>query len=238
MIARLRGRVVETGEGWAVIDVQGVGYHVSCPARVAAQLRGFSGQEVSLAVETVVREDAINLFGFPAAAEREWFRLLLTVQGVGAKAALAILSVADPARLRKAIVAGDPAPIKAAAGVGPKLAGRVVAELKDKAVSMPVGGAAPLEEAQDAPTSAPEPVSGDQSAAAETLPASGDQDQEDAVEEAVSALVNLGYARVDAFTAVTRIAEERPAATPTAQLISLALKELGKALLDGGRTAR
>lgn len=181
MIAKLTGIVDATGDGWAVVDVGGVGYLVSCSGRTLSRIS--SGDPVSLAVETHVREDAIQLFGFADPGEREWFRLLNGVQGVGAKAALAILTVLSPADLSLAIASGDRSAMTRAAGVGPKLASRVLNELKDK-----VGGLGPVAAADvGRPTAAGAGLRGD-------------------VGDAVAALVNLGFGPSEAMTAVTQVA--------------------------------
>ena len=133
MIARLTGRIDSTAEDSAVIDVAGVGYLVYCSARTLGALPA-AGETASLHVETHVREDHIHLCGFESLAERDWFRLLTTVQGVGTRVALAILSVLSADRLSDALISGDGKMLTQAPGVGPKLAGRIVAELKDKAV--------------------------------------------------------------------------------------------------------
>lgn len=201
MIAKLRGTVDSSGEDWLVIDVGGVGYLVFCSTRTLARLS--NGESVSLVIETHVREDHIHLYGFLESGEREWFRLLLTVQGVGSKVALAILSVLSPDQLSQTIAAQDKAGVIRANGVGPKLAARILAELKDKAAfvgspSTSLGGAAPI-----------------------SIPASGP------TEDAISALVNLGYSRLDAHGAVSQAmrALGDGAAAPT--LIRAGLKALG-----------
>ena len=135
MIAKLSGRLDSSGDGWAVIDVGGVGYLVFCAGRTLAAMPG-DGGAVSLEIETVVREDQFNLYGFLDGREREWFRLLRTVQSVGAKMALAILGLLSPDELALAIAARDKATLTRVSGVGPKLAERMLTELKDKA---PVG---------------------------------------------------------------------------------------------------
>ena len=132
MIGKLRGVIDAYGEDFVVIDVQGVGYLVHCSSRTLQQLPP-TGEAATLSIETHVREDMIRLYGFRSDAEREWFRLLQTVQGVGAKVALGILSALDPGALATAIATGDKGSIARGPGVGPKLAARIVAELKDKA---------------------------------------------------------------------------------------------------------
>lgn len=178
MIAQLRGVVARVSDDSAVIDVNGVGYLVFCSSRTLGQIPA-RGETVALEIETHVREDHIHLYAFAETDEGDWFRLLTKVQGVGARVALAILSAVEPDMLLQAVSAQDKTPLTRASGVGPKLAGRIVTELKDK-----VGGLAlaPFKPANTA-------ASG--SAAAASIG-----------EEAVSALVNLGYSRTDAFGAV------------------------------------
>ena len=176
MIAKLRGIVDSSGEDWVVIDVGGVGYLVFCSTRTLARLT--TGETVALVIETQVREDHIHLYGFLDSGEREWFRLLLTVQGVGSKVGLAILSVLSPDQISQTIAAQDKAGLTRANGVGPKLAARILAELKDKAAF-----AIPSTLASG-------------TIAAISLPAGGP------LEDAISALVNLGYKRIDAHGAV------------------------------------
>ena len=181
MIGKLTGRLDSLGEDWALVDVSGVGYVTYCSRRTLGRLPG-AGQPLSLLVETHVREDHIHLYGFLDADERDWFRLLSTVQGVGAKMALAILSVLSPGQLIQAIAAQDKTQLTRASGVGQKLAARIVTELKDKAGGLVLKPAAPADAAE--PGAPPELGR--------------------AAEDAVSALVNLGYQRGDAFGAVAR----------------------------------
>ena len=205
MIAQLRGTVVHTDTQLIIIDVQGVGYAVHVSGRTQGQLSALSG-EVSILTEMQVREDSMTLFGFVDAAERDAFRLLITVQGVGAKAAMAILSVLDPNALTDAIVAGDKAMVARADGVGPKIAQRVVNELSEKIGKIPSlgGGTIGADFAGAAPDSA------------------------DAViqQDAVSALVNLGYGRLEAHAAVVR-AQRAGADATVSSLIAAALREMG-----------
>ena len=140
MIAKLKGLLDETGTDWAIIDVQGVGYLVQCSARTLSAL-GEVGEGVTVFTDLQVSENDMRLLGFATSAERDWFRLLTLVQGVGSKVALAILSALSADELRAACAAGDAAMVARANGVGPKLAGRIVNELKDKAGGMPGGGA-------------------------------------------------------------------------------------------------
>ena len=132
MIGKLRGVIDSYGEDFVIVDVSGVGYVVHCSSRTLQHLPS-SGEAATLSIETHVREDMIRLFGFRSDQEREWFRLLQTVQGVGAKVALGILSTLEPGALATAIGTGDKGAVSRAPGVGPKLAARIVAELKDKA---------------------------------------------------------------------------------------------------------
>jgi len=201
MIALLRGLLDSVGDDWAVIDVNGVGYHVFASARTLRALPP-TGQSVRLHIETQVREDHIHLFAFAEQNERDWFRLLLTVQGVGAKVALAILSALTPERLAAAIAAQDRTALSQAQGVGPKLAGRLAAELKDKVSAMAFPGQA-LKARAIADAGAPS-IS----------------------EDAVSALVNLGYKRAEAFGAVARATQRLGDGGDVEALIRAGLKEL------------
>ncbi len=199
MIALLKGRLEDIGDGWAVVDVNGVGYLVFCSARTLGQM--VVGEAVSVHVETHVREDHIHLYGFLERGEREWFKMLTTVQGVGAKVALAILSVLDLDALHRAIAAGDKAQVGRANGVGPKLAGRIVSELKDKVAAIALG-----------------PASGTQGTVA---------DASVAMREAASALVNLGYAPSDALAAVAHAASKMGEDASVEALIKGGLTQLG-----------
>ncbi|MBM3505448.1 MAG: Holliday junction branch migration protein RuvA [Alphaproteobacteria bacterium] len=207
MIAKLKGRIEAIGEASVVIDVGGVGYLVFCSGRTLRDMPPV-GAAASLHIETHVREDHIHLYGFFESLERDWFRLLQTVQGVGAKVALAILSAVTPAELATAIAAQDKAPLTNAHGVGAKLAQRVVAELKDKVPSLltvAAAGAAALPAATAAGLLGP------------------------AAADAVSALVNLGYRRVDAFSAVAAVSRAAGNDQSVEQLIRGGLKELAQA---------
>jgi len=204
MIGKLKGVVDETGVDWALIDVGGVCYLASCSANTLRQIGG-PGDSAILHIETYVREDQLRLFGFATEAEREWFRLLLGVQRVGAKAALAILSALDVQALARAIAFKDAKAIATAQGVGPKVGERIVAELKDKVPpSLAVAGkdSAPVSDSDAAPSSSAEA-------------------------DAISALVNLGYAQAQAAQAVSRaIAKAGDDAPGPEQLIRVGLKEL------------
>ncbi|HUC63245.1 MAG TPA: Holliday junction branch migration protein RuvA [Alphaproteobacteria bacterium] len=199
MIAKLTGRVDQAGDGFAVLDVGGVGYRAFCSSRCLARLPAVGG-EASLLIETHVSQDHIHLYGFADAAERDWFRLLTTVQGVGSKVALALLSTLSPAELATAIAAQDRATLARAQGVGPKLAGRIAAELKDKAGNIALGAVA---------------VAG------------GVNELDRIGADAVSALVNLGYRRMDAFGAVLDAQRRLGAAASLDALIKAGLRELG-----------
>lgn len=211
MIARLKGLLDEVGTDWVVIDVSGVGYLVYCPGRVIGNLPGV-GQPVSMHIETHVREDHIHLYGFSTALERECFRMLTTVQGVGAKVGLAILGTLTVDELTTAIVAQDKAMLSRPDGVGPRLAARLMTELKDKILSL--GG-----------SFAPKPVT----ASAEEMGATGAVSAETgAAADAISALVNLGYGRAEAFGAVGRVIQEKGDDIGLNALIPAALKDLGQ----------
>ncbi len=207
MIAKLKGLVDGGGDDWAVIDVGGVGYLVYCSSRTLARLPKV-GQATQLFIETHVREDHIHLYGFADEGEREWFRLLLTVQGVGSKVGLAILSVLSAEELSRAIAAGDKAMLSRAQGVGPKLATRLLTELKDKAVGIALPGLA---------------TTGPGEAAAGMAPLEAGP-----LEDAISALVNLGYRRIEAHGAILKASESLGPGAATSVLIRAGLKELGR----------
>jgi Holliday junction DNA helicase RuvA len=205
MIGKLKGLIDSYGEDFIVLDVNGVGYLVQCSARTLQELPGV-GQPITLSIETYVREDQIRLFGFRTDVEREWFRLLQTVQGVGAKVALSVLGTLKPADLASAIAMRDRAMVARTPGVGPKVAERIVTELKDKAPAyadldpavIRLSGA--VEERR-----APQPVV-----------------------DAVSALVNLGYGQPQAAAAIAAAARNAGEGADAARLIRLGLKELAK----------
>jgi Holliday junction DNA helicase RuvA len=207
MIGKLTGTVDSVGDDFLILDVNGVGYLVYCSARTLQDLPA-NGQTVALAIETYVREDQIRLFGFFSIAERDWFRLLQTVQGVGAKVALALLSTLRPADLATAIAMRDKASITRTPGVGPKVAERIVTELKDKA---PMLVAADIDPAVVKLTGAVE-----------------DRRAPRPVADAISALVNLGYGQPQATVAVAAAAREAGEDADTARLIRLGLKELSR----------
>jgi len=193
MIAKLKGLLDETGADWAVIDVAGVGYLVHCSSKTLAAL-GEAGEACTVFTDLQVSENDMRLLGFATAGERDWFRLLTGVQGVGSKVALAILSALSTEELQRACAAQDAAQVARANGVGPKLAGRIVNELKDKAGALPgVGGAA-------------------------AIPTGG------ASSDAVSALQNLGFKPAIAAAAVARAIDELGEDAGEGDLIRVALK--------------
>jgi Holliday junction DNA helicase RuvA len=197
MIAKLRGLLDSFGADHAVIDVNGVGYLVSASSRTLSSL-GAVGEEVVLHTEMLVAEDFIRLVGFTTAAERDWFRLLTSVQGVGARVALAILSALSVDEVHRAVASGDHAMIARAQGVGPKLALRIANELRDKAGSIALGAGGPA------------------------LPM-GSQSQ-----DAISALINLGFKPAEASTAVSAANDELGAGATLDALVRLALRKAAK----------
>jgi holliday junction DNA helicase RuvA len=203
VIGKLKGLIDSYGEDFVIIDVQGVGYVVNCSSRTLQQLPS-PGEAVALSIETHVREDAIRLYGFRSDAERDWFRTLQTVQGVGAKVALGILSTLSPGELGNALALQDKAAIGRANGVGPKLAQRIVIELKDKA---------PAFASVDAAT-------------AKLAGAVEDRKAPKPVQDAVSALVSLGYGQPQASAAVASALKALGESAETAALIRRGLKEL------------
>ncbi len=205
MIGKLKGIIDSYGEDYVILDVGGVGYQVHCASRTLQALPP-PGEAAVLSIETYVREDQIKLFGFRTDHEREWFRLLQTVQGVGARVALAVLGTLSPADLASAIALRDRASVARTPGVGPKVAERIVTELKDKAPSF----------ANVDP------------AAAHLAGAIDDQRAPRPVTEAISALVNLGYGQPQATAAIAAASRGAGENAETAQLIRLGLKELAK----------
>jgi Holliday junction DNA helicase RuvA len=203
LIAKLTGILDSVGDDWLIVDVGGVGYLVHSSSRTLSSLPS-RGEAVQVHVETVVREDAITLYGFGEVAERNMFRLLTSVQGVGSKVALAILSVLSPNELQNAIAAQDKTAVARAKGVGPKVAARIVNELKDKVTGLVF-----------------QPKGVQVSGIAPAAPAGGG-----AIEDAISALVNLGYKPVEAHGAVAKAASNLGADADVAKLVPAALKEL------------
>jgi Holliday junction DNA helicase RuvA len=205
MIGKLRGVIDAYGEDNIVLDVHGVGYLVHCSVRTLQALPP-AGEAATLAIETWVREDQIRLFGFATDIEREWFKLLTSVQGVGAKVALAVLSTLRTPELANAIALGDKAAVARTPGVGAKLAQRIVTELKDKAPQFASVDPAIVQlSGEIADRRAPQPVS-----------------------DAVSALVNLGYGEIQASAAIAAAVRSAGEGATTQSLIRLGLKELAK----------
>ncbi|NQW01762.1 MAG: Holliday junction branch migration protein RuvA [Rhodospirillales bacterium] len=208
MIARLKGIVERIGDDWVILDVNGVGYLAFCSGKTLSRLA--VGEAAALEIETHVREDHIHLYGFADENERDWFRLLTSVQGVGAKVGLAILGVLSGDELLQTIAAADKAGITRAPGVGPKLATRILSELKDKVGNLALG------------------TGGSSAAAVSSLRAVATA-EDSILRDAASALVNLGYAPADALGAVSR-AGAAMSGEPTVQdLIRAGLRELAPA---------
>lgn len=208
MIAKLKGLVDSVFEDSCIVDVGGVGYLVAASSKTLIRLK--KNESASLLIETVVREDSISLFGFFDAWEKEWFNTLTKVQGVGAKVALAILSTLSPAQLAQAVSAQDKNSFLRASGVGPKLAARLVTELKGKVVT-PQAGDVLIEDigVEKAEEKAPVDAGGE------------------ILEDVISALVNLGYQRIEAYQAASKVYGENDQKS-VSELIRLALKEFAK----------
>ncbi len=209
MIGRLRGKVDAIGESYLIVDVNGVGYEVQASARTLRSLE--LGQEVTLSIETYVREDAIRLFGFTTEVERAWFRTLQSVQGVGSKVALAILGTLSTQDLANAIALGNRAAIEQAPGVGRKLAQRIVTELKEKAPQLSIGVHAPTAEMRANGAGGP------------VLLQEGNVSA-----EAISALTNLGYPPQQAAAAIAAAMSDLGDAADLPQLIKRGLRELAR----------
>jgi Holliday junction DNA helicase RuvA len=203
MIGKLKGTIDSYGEDHVILDVHGVGYQVHCPSRILQSLPR-AGEAAVLFIETIVREDMIRLYGFGIEAEREWFRILMTVQGVGAKVALGILGILKASEVANAIALGDKAVISRAPGVGKRVAERIISELKDKAPGLATVDQGTIAVSQTvADNVAARPVA-----------------------EAVSALTNLGYAQAQASGAVAKALQSAGEGATTETLIRLGLKEL------------
>lgn len=215
MIGKLRGLVDETDEDSVILDVNGVGYTVFCSSRTLAALP-LSGEAAQLIIETHVREDHFHLYGFPDTVEREWFRLLATVQRVGNKMALTLLGAYSPEQLAHAIIAKDTTAFSRISGVGPKLAERIVTELKDKVTKMPTSSF------QLTPASLTATAEVEGKGKKKAAPAPVDTTTDDTI----SALVNLGYSRSEAYTATLKAAQEAKGKLGLDQMIRLSLKEL------------
>jgi len=212
MIAKLTGVIDSVGSSQMILDVNGVGYLVHASSRTLSRIGSAKGTPISLLIETVVREDAFLLYGFADTAEKEWFQILCTVQGVGAKVAQAILSVVQPEQLPLVIASQDKTVLRQADGVGDKLAVRIVTELKEKAGKMALGAAAQQKAAD---------VQGKAGKGNPTvnLPKTASND-------AVSALINLGYGRAEAFGAVANVMRDKGDDIALGDLIRESLKEL------------
>lgn len=213
MIGKLSGIIDHIDLDHLILDVSGVGYVVFASSSTLRKI-GTTGDAASLLITTNVREDAITLYGFADAAEQQWFKLLTSVQGVGAKAGLSILAACPTEQLGFAIVAQDKAALTRADGVGPKLAARILAELKDKAAKIDITGGAQSVTSVQAGSSAP--LTGSKGAAESST----------ADHDAVSALTNLGYASADAYRAVSAAKSQAKEQDNLQELITLALKEL------------
>ena len=196
MIARLKGHIEDMGDTWVILDVNGVGYQASCSRQTLTQM-GAIGEHTTLFIETVLRQDSLQLYGFGTQDEKDIFLLLTTVQGVGMRVGLAILSALTPDQVTQAIAAQDKTAITRADGVGPKLAGRILSELKDKVPHMAVVA----------------------ENSANPLPTTANH------EEAISALVNLGYRRPEAALAL----QSAPEGSTLSELIRIGLANLGRA---------
>lgn len=205
MIGKLKGIIESYGEDHVIVDVGGVGYVVHCSARTLQALPA-RGEPAVLAIETYVREDQIRLFGFLTDMEREWFRLLQTVQGVGTRVALSVLGTLKPADLATAVAMRDKATVARAPGVGPKVAERIVTELRDKAPAYAAVDPAVIRlTGEIEERRAPQPVT-----------------------DAISALVNLGYGRPQAAAAISAAVGEAGEGADTARLVRLGLRELSR----------
>ena len=221
MIAKLKGIIENIGEDCCIIDVNGVGYLVNMSARSLSRLK--TGEHASLLIETIIKEDSITLFGFENPWEKEWFNTLTKVQGVGGKVCLAILSALSPSQLSQAISAQDKSSFVRANGVGPKLAARIVTELRDKIVTIPV----------EYLTSSPSVISSDEqkvSPVVETKTPNNQQSDDSLyqkIEDLTSALTNLGYQKIEAYRVATDICNQNQNEN-ISNLIRLALKEFNK----------
>ena len=222
MIAKLKGIIDNIGEDCAIIDVNGVCYLVYMSSRSLSKLK--LGEYSALLIETVIKEDSITLFGFQNAWEKEWFNTLTKIQGVGGKVCLSILSVLSPAQLSQAVSAQDKSSFLRAAGVGPKLAARLVTELKDKIVTIPVEYMSGSE-LSDTLNTEEKP----NTTKKETKIQTTDTDDEiyQKTEDITSALTNLGYQRTDAYRVASEVCLQNPTADIGA-LIRLSLKEFNQ----------
>ena len=219
MIAKLRGLVDTIAEDYCIIDVNGVGYLVFASAKTLSRLN--LNSTASLMIETIVREDSISLFGFADALEKEWFNTLTKVQGVGAKVCLSIMSVLTPNQLAQAVAAQDKNSFARANGVGPKLAARIVTELKDKIVTVPLANVSKdINQALNIDETTGEVLE------YEDKIVTRDEDPTK-MEDAISALVNLGYQRIEAYRVVNLVLSKNENADMS-EIIRLSLKEFAK----------
>ncbi len=225
MIAKLKGIIDNIGEDCCIIDVNGVGYLINMSSRSLSRLK--QGEFASLLIETVIKEDSITLFGFQNPWEKEWFNTLTKIQGVGGKVCLSILSALSPAQLSKAVAAQDKSSFLRASGVGPKLAARLVTELKDKIVTIPIEymGNPDLETVLSSETSEEKPTKEKNT----QTPSMDDNENQtyNNTEDVTSALTNLGYQKIDAYRVATEVCLNNPKAD-LGTLIRLALKEFNQ----------
>jgi len=223
MIAKLKGIIENIGEDCCIIDVNGVGYLVNMSSRSLSKIK--SGEYASLLIETVIKEDSITLFGFQSPWEKEWFNTLTKIQGVGGKVCLSILSALSPAQLSQAVAAQDKSSFLRASGVGPKLAARLVTELKDKIVTIPteyIGNSA-LDATDDNITNQEKTENKKNTPSLET-----DEDNTySKTEDVTSALCNLGYQKIDAYRVASEVCLKNKEAD-LGTLIRLALKEFNQ----------
>ena len=223
MIAKLKGIIENIGEDCCIIDVNGVGYLVNMSSRSLSKLK--SGEYASLLIETVIKEDSITLFGFQSPWEKEWFNTLTKIQGVGGKVCLSILSALSPAQLSQAVAAQDKSSFLRASGVGPKLAARLVTELKDKIVTIPA------EYISNSVLDAADEKDSDPKKAENKSNKASSVNEEDPTysktEDVTSALSNLGYQKIDAYRVASEVCLKNPEADITT-LIRLALKEFNQ----------
>ena len=226
MIAKLKGIIDNIGEDCCIIDVNGVGYLVNMSSRSLSKLR--QGDFAALLIETVIKEDSITLFGFQSPWEKEWFNTLTKIQGVGGKVCLNILSALSPAQLSQAVAAQDKSSFLRAAGVGPKLAARLVTELKDKIVTIPVEymGKDLSSATNDEPEEKETKVS--KKKAQQPVPEEDEMDSTySKTEDVTSALTNLGYQKIEAYRVASEVCLKNPEAD-LGSLIRFALKEFNQ----------
>ncbi len=226
MIAKLKGIIDNIGEDCCIIDVNGVGYLVNMSSRSLSKLK--QGEYASLLIETVIKEDSITLFGFQNPWEKEWFNTLTKIQGVGGKVCLSILSALSPAQLSQAVAAQDKSSFLRASGVGPKLATRLVTELKDKIVTIPVEyiNSPDLDDTIKSDTDK-EPTKTNEKNKTNSYTQESDNKTYNNTEDVTSALTNLGYQKIDAYRVATEICLNNPDAD-LGTLIRLALKEFNQ----------